>query len=157
MGGPDREFSGEYEHALDAKGRVSMPARFRDVLRKAGEEEVAVVRFYFGKVHCVTVFRVDAWEEALERLVERPDLTREERAALEHAVRHQAKFIPVDEQGRIVLPPEAREYAGLRKEVMIVGDGRKFHIVDRETYRAASQSLRAVLEANPELVRAIYR
>lgn len=150
-------FCGRYEHTLDGKGRFSVPARFRESLGEAGNGEVVVLCLYLGMERCVTIYGYEAWLDALEKIDNKPGISDDDRDSLIHLFRHEARLVPMDEQGRIVIPPEAREYASLKKEVVIVGEDRKLHVVNRELYRNVARGYRAGPDANPKMIRVVDR
>jgi len=113
------------------------------------------LRLYFGDEKCVTIYGCYEWESAVQKIEGDERLNDDERESLLHLFQHQAKFVPLDDQGRIVIPPEARDFAALQKDVMIVGDGNKLHVVNRDLYRRVDRVMRSGAEANPRLLRRV--
>lgn len=103
--------TGTYEHTLDAKGRLAMPARLR-------EEIGDCFHLAMGSDECLTIYPQSAWEA----LCQRAELLEEEEdiEAME-VFFAQAYRCVVDSQNRIVIPPQLREFAELEKDVVIVG------------------------------------
>lgn len=103
--------TGTYEHTLDAKGRLFMPARLR-------EEIGDCFHLAMGSDECLTIYPQSAWEA----LCQRAELLEEEEdiEAME-VFFAQAYRCVVDSQNRIVIPPQLREFAELEKDVVIVG------------------------------------
>lgn len=103
--------TGTYEHTLDAKGRLFMPARLR-------EEIGDCFHLAMGSDECLTIYPQSAWEA----LCQRAELLEEEEdiEAME-VFFAQAYRCVVDAQNRIVIPPQLREFAELEKDVVIVG------------------------------------
>jgi MraZ protein len=108
-------FLGEYQHTLDAKGRVSLPARFREDL----SGRLYVVK---GFEKCLFVYQAAAYEEFLEKLLAsnefNPEARRVQRFFTAGAVESKT-----DGAGRVMLPPVLREYAGLDRDAVIIGNG----------------------------------
>ena len=103
--------TGTFEHTLDAKGRLFMPARLR-------EEIGDCFHLAMGSDECLTIYPQSAWEA----LCQRAELLEEEEdiEAME-VFFAQAYRCVVDSQNRIVIPPQLREFAELEKDVVIVG------------------------------------
>ncbi len=104
---------GRYSHNLDAKGRVFVPAKMREVLGDT---------FIVAKVMepCICLYTVEGWNAMLEKLEELP-MTKS-RGLLRY-LSSNAVDVQVDSQGRVVLPKHLIEYAGLEKETLIIGAG----------------------------------
>ncbi len=104
---------GRYSHNLDAKGRVFVPAKMREVLGDT---------FIVAKIMepCICLYTVEGWHAMLEKLEELP-MTKS-RGLLRY-LSSNAADVQVDAQGRIVLPKHLIEHAGLEKETLIIGAG----------------------------------
>ena len=118
-------FLGDYQHTLDAKGRVSLPKRFRDEL--SGTVIVAK-----GFDRCLYVYASAEYEEFVKGL---PDQD------LDPANRQLRRFftagavpVDVDSAGRIILSPVLREYAGLKRDVAVTGNANRIEIWDAEAW-----------------------
>ena len=103
--------TGTYEHALDTKSRLSMPARLR-------EEIGDCFHLAMGADECLTIYPQAAWEDLCRRADELEE--EEDREAME-VFFAQTYRCTVDSQNRIVIPPLLRDYAALEKDVVIVG------------------------------------
>jgi MraZ protein len=139
-------FLGEYQHTLDAKGRVSLPRKFRDatggrlVVSKGFEKSLAV-------------YPVDVYERFLDGLVSGGDLTRDMRAVRRHFTAG-ADEVEVDGAGRISLTQGLRTFAGLGKDVVVAGVGDHIEIWDAKAWNAYEQDHAATIEdAAEELAR----
>lgn len=120
---------GQYQHGIDAKGRLFIPAKFREELGKT---------FYVtrGQDGCLSVFSEENWQRLTGRL---NDLPYSEVKKLRRFFSNAAECEP-DAQGRILLPQGLREYAGLEKEAVIVGMLNRAEIWSVENWRAADES-----------------
>jgi MraZ protein len=136
-------FRGRYPHTIDPKGRLSIPARFREELAGRGTETLVLTE---GD-HCIVAYPMDEWERFEEKLRQQPQLAPEMRNFLRIAVAS-AKDCPVDRAGRTLVPPEHREFAGLSKDVMIVGALNKFEIWNRERWNDHYQRARVAFDEN---------
>lgn len=107
------KFLGEFRHTLDAKGRVILPADFRDEL----SEGLVMAP---GQDNCLTVYPPDEWANALKGLRNLRSTDVRERQFV-RVITSQAHPGALDRQGRITIPARLRNYAGLTKDVMVVG------------------------------------
>jgi MraZ protein len=122
-------FRGRYQHTIDPKGRLSVPARFRDALAQYGESLVVV-----PNEHSLEVHPLEEWQRFEEKLNTQSMFAPEVRK-LSRLYISRAKDIALDGAGRILLPPDTRVQAGLEKEVTILGGGRKmFEVWDRARF-----------------------
>lgn len=111
--GRRRMFKGEYNHTLDAKGRIVIPSKVREEL---GSHFVITKAFD----QCLYLFPDTSWEKFVEKINSLP-------ASREKVRRVQRRFIgsswdcEPDKQGRFLIPPKLREYAGITRDVVLVG------------------------------------
>ncbi|MDD6308604.1 MAG: division/cell wall cluster transcriptional repressor MraZ [Clostridia bacterium] len=119
-------YIGQYCHSTDAKGRVIMPSRFREQLG----ESFVVTKGYEG---CLTVYSAAEWETFTARLLAMPDHNADARR-LVRMFSSGAVSCETDKQGRILLPQHLREYAGIEKEVMVIGALSRVEIWDTEKW-----------------------
>jgi MraZ protein len=106
-------FLGEFIHTIDDKGRLTIPAKFRADLA-AG---LVVTR---GIDRCLAIYALGEWERLAERVSALPLTDRRARAFRRLVFANASDAIP-DRQGRVLLPPRLREYAGLDSEVIVTG------------------------------------
>ena len=116
---------GTYEHGLDAKGRVIIPAKLREDL---GESFVVTL----GLDGCLFAYPMNEWEGFIEILKELPG-TKEARMLQRHFLANAAPC-ELDKQGRALIPAKLREYAGLAKETVFVGGLSKIEIWSKERW-----------------------
>jgi len=115
-------FIGEYNHNLDEKGRLAVPVKFRDDLKKG-----AVVTK--GLDGCLFLYTVDEWKVLAEKLSSLP-ISQSNTRAFARLMLAGAMDVQVDKQGRIILPDYLRKYAGLKKKVIIGGLYNRLEIWD---------------------------
>jgi MraZ protein len=130
-------FRGRYEHTIDPKGRLSIPARYREELVARSITTLVLTE---GD-RCVWAFPLDAWEQLEERLRQQSQFS-PERRNIARVMVSSAKECPVDRAGRTLVPPELRDFAGLKKEVVIAGVLESFEIWSRERWVEHHQTLR---------------
>lgn len=133
-------FTGSSTHKVDAKGRVSLPADYRKVLEGLGSNHIVVLpRMYQPEAH--VVLSQAGYEKVIEQF-EAMDLSHADTEALSLRIVADARQIPVDEAGRIVLSKDLREQIGIEGEACFVGGGSSFQIWDpgkRAAHDAALQ------------------
>jgi MraZ protein len=117
---------GEYKHNLDIKGRVAIPAKFREEL-KAG----AIITRGLDK--CLFLFGVKEWETLIQKLLSLP-LSQANSRAFVRLMLAGAAQVEFDNQGRILIPEYLRNYAGLKKQVIITGLYSRVEIWDNELW-----------------------
>jgi MraZ protein len=133
-------FLGEYQHSLDAKGRVILPAKYRDQLSGGAY----VTR---GRGGCLSVYTEQEFQDVADRVREASKRGGRELDAARSFFAGTAEVSP-DKQGRIAIPQQLREYAGLDKDVVVAGvfsrieiwDGRRWRERDREGEQSLNES-----------------
>ena len=119
-------FMGEYNHTIDAKGRLIIPARFRELL---GEEFILTK----GLDGCLSIYPMDAWE-AFETKLRALPLTNKNARTFTRFFVAGATNCELDKQGRILVPQTLREFAGLEKEVVLTGNLDRIEIRSKEKW-----------------------
>ncbi len=131
-------FMGEYLHNIDDKGRLIIPARFREGL---GEKFVITK----GLDNCLFVYPAEGWSEMEGKLRNLP-FTRADARAFVRFFFSGATECETDRQGRILLPANLREYASLNKEAVIVGVSTRVEIWSRALWEQYCQNTAAQYE-----------
>lgn len=106
-------FIGEFKHAIDEKGRVSLPSKFRAALASG----CVVTR---GLDKCLWVYPMDEWEKLAEKISELP-ITQKNARSFSRLMLAGASDLELDRVGRVNLPIYLRDYAAIKKDVVIVG------------------------------------
>ena len=119
-------FMGEYNHTVDTKGRLIVPSKFREQL---GDEFVVTK----GMDGCLFVYANDDWNAFEQKLTSLPLINKEARKFARFFLAGAAQ-VEVDKQGRILLPTNLRQFAGLEKDVVLVGVGSRIEIWSRENW-----------------------
>ncbi len=123
-------FRGVTQLNLDAKGRLAIPTRYRERLREqCGSRLVITV----DKDMCLLLYPQPAWEEIEAKLMQLPSFDTNARQIQRLMVGH-ATDVEMDGQGRVLLPPPLRRFAGLDKHVVMIGQGSKFELWDEERW-----------------------
>ena len=119
-------FMGEYNHTIDAKGRLIIPAKFREVL---GDEFVVTK----GMDGCLFVFDNSEWQVFAEKLRSLPMIDKEVRQFTRFFLAGAAS-VEVDKQGRILLPYVLRDFAGITKDTVLIGVGSRIEIWSKDRW-----------------------
>ena len=121
---------GRYDHGVDPKGRLFVPAKLRTELGDA---------FYvtLGLDHCLSVYTQEGWSRILEKFNSLPI---SQSTKMRFLFANAAKCEP-DKQGRFLLPAELRRYAGIGQEVTFIGQGDRAEIWDTATYQKLEEEM----------------
>lgn len=119
-------FIGEYTHNMDVKGRMAVPAKFRNKLSGG-----AIITRGLDK--CLFLFSIEEWQKLAEKIVSLP-LTQANSRAFSRLMLAGAADCNIDSQGRILIPDYLRKYAGLEKEVVIAGLYNRAEIWDEKSW-----------------------
>ncbi len=127
-------FYGTFHHAIDAKGRTSLPAKFRENLAAAGEPKVFLIQA--AGMKALRALPLSEWKKLEERILQ---VSPFDRRAQKNILRFvsSAQEIDLDEQGRVLVPGPLRTYAALQKDVVWTGMGRDMCLWDRAEYEQA--------------------
>lgn len=123
-------FYGEYQHSLDAKDRVIIPAKFREIFKEHYVEKFYVTR---GLDRCLFVFPEEEWKEQEKRFRDTP-FTREESRKFNRLYFSGACEAICDKQGRILVPSYLKEYAEIKQDVVIIGVSDRIEIWAKEKW-----------------------
>ncbi len=118
-------FIGQYEHSLDEKNRLFIPAKFRQ-----GHQEFIVTR---GLESCLFLFTKESWQQITEKLNALP-LTKHEARSFIRLFASAAQDCDVDDQGRILIPKILKDYAVIRKPVTVIGVINRIEIWDTQKW-----------------------
>lgn len=123
-------FRGVNTISLDAKGRMAMPARYRDRFMETCDGQLVVT---VDRDHCLLLYPLPEWEEIERKLVRLPSLNKQARRLQRLLIGH-ATECELDSHGRILLPPPLREFAHLDKHLVLIGQGNKFELWDEKIW-----------------------
>ena len=124
-------FYGEHEHTIDRKGRLIIPSRFLEVMKEHYTDRFVVTR---GLDRCLFLFPEDEWrtQEAKFRAL---SFTKQEARRFNRFYFSGASELTCDRQGRVLIPPYLKEYAGIKRDVMLVGVSNRIEIWDQEEWK----------------------
>jgi transcriptional regulator MraZ len=123
-------FSGRFDHSIDEKGRVSIPARFREVLLRSNHDRLYITNNFSSRERCLELYPPDEWQRIIDRFSQRnrfdPLLQTFETFFIGGA--HET---PVDRQGRILIPSHLREWARIGRDVVFSALRDRFQLWDK--------------------------
>jgi len=129
-------FRGAIKVTLDAKGRLAIPTRHREPLQARCDGQLIVT---VDRDHCLLIYPAPDWDEIERKLVRLPSLNKQVRRLKRLMLGHAAD-VEIDGHGRILLPRELREFAGLEKAAMLVGQGNKFELWNEDSWNQKRDS-----------------
>jgi MraZ protein len=119
-------FRGRYEHTIDGKGRLSIPSKFREVLKDEYDSRLVVTTLD----GCLIAYPHQEWLALEEKISQLPAFNKNTRSFLRNFY-SSGVDCPIDKLGRILVPQALRDYAGLTKDVMLMGIFKQFEIWDK--------------------------
>jgi len=122
-------FRGRFEHTIDFKGRVSIPAKFRELLSEKYDDRIIITNFD----RCLVAFPYEEWRN-VEDKISSLSMVKKEVKAFQRFFISGATECPIDKLGRILIPPTLRNYALLEKDVVFAGMGKMFEVWSRERW-----------------------
>jgi MraZ protein len=138
-------FEGRSRHSLDEKGRLAIPARFKEILKRKADSSLVVTNLN----NCLVAFARDDWQKIKEKAVNLPLFDSAANIYIRYFISG-AIACPL-KQGRILIPSNLRELAGLNKEVVLVGHLTRFEIWDKakwdEEFERAKKSFPGISQS----------
>jgi MraZ protein len=122
---------GEYQHFLEEKGRLAIPAK----LRKINGADISVYVVTKGLEHCLFMYPLSEWEERIVKRMDGLALGNKSAREFKRFILGSAAEVLPDGQGRVNIPQNLREYAGIDKEVTISAVGDRIELWDTQTWR----------------------
>ncbi|MGD8858639.1 MAG: division/cell wall cluster transcriptional repressor MraZ [Myxococcales bacterium] len=130
-------FRGRYEHAIDGKGRTSLPSRFREVLGATGESRIVITT---GLEPCLVAYPLQEWVAFEERLAALPQFD-ESVSMLRRIYVSGAVECDLDKLGRVLIPANLRKHAGLSREALWAGMGTHVELWDKARFEELRTSV----------------
>lgn len=127
-------FRGQFTHTIDSKGRVSLPARFREVVLKNGDPRLVITPSPFDP--CLHVHPMMEWEELEKKVAELPRM-KDEVVWFRRVYVSRAIECEVDKAGRLLIPPDLREQTSLEKDVLWAGMGKNLELWSKPLWTKA--------------------
>ena len=124
-------FRGVQHINLDAKGRMAVPSRQRELLSVLGDGHIVLT--VDTQTSCLTLYPLPEWEQ-IERQIESLSSFDPMSQRVKHLLIGHANDLELDNSGRVLLPQELRQYAKLEKHVCLIGQGKKLEIWDQQSW-----------------------
>ena len=124
-------FYGSHAINMDAKGRIAIPARVRELLQESANGQVVLTAHTENR--CLHLFPENQWGEILPKIEALPSFNKISRRAKLLLMGH-ASQLELDANGRILVPPTLREYGGLEKRLILVGQGKSLELWSEEKF-----------------------
>jgi len=144
-------FRGSFEHTLDSKGRLSIPAKFREVLLGKGDDRIVITNFVVDATRCLDVYPLDEWIRFEEEIGKKPKFDRR-MVLFQNYYLGGACECSVDTHGRILIPPLLRGYANLKRDVVLVSALDKFRVWDKEAWKKVFTEAEEKLMQDPDFL-----
>lgn len=135
-------FYGEYEHSIDTKGRLIIPSKFREAFKENYVDRFFVTR---GLDQCLFVFTEDEWKKQEFRFKSLP-FTNTEARHFNRIYFSGACEVLCDKQGRILVPQYLKDYAGIRRDCVIVGVSNRMEIWAKESWKEFYEGVKGNFE-----------
>lgn len=129
-------FRGVTQLTLDSKGRLAVPSKHRETLLAHCEGRLVVTA---DPGRCLLVYPLPAWEPIQQKLMALSSFNERTRALQRLLVGH-ADDVELDGAGRILIPPALRGFAGMERQVVLVGQGNRFELWDDARWRAVTEA-----------------
>ncbi len=131
---------------LDPKSRLAMPTKYRDALSEIAAGQLVLTIDHTDK--CLLLYPYSEWQTVERALIALPNMHRRVRTIQRLMLGHAAE-VELDIQGRLLIPAPLREYAGMDKKVVLLGQANKFELWDHATWEMARNSWLQALHNEP--------
>lgn len=135
-------FYGEYLHSVDRKGRLILPAKFREAAKSHFIERFFVTR---GLDNCLFMFSEEEWRSQ-ENKLKSISFTKQQARTFNRLYFSGAVEVSADAQGRILLPQYLKEFAGIKRDVVIVGVSNRVEIWAKERWQEFYENSKSSFE-----------
>lgn len=134
---------------IDAKGRMAVPMRYREALHHDGAYHLVIT--IDTEASCLLLYPIHAWELIEEKLQQLSSFNKTTRRIQRLLIGH-ATELEMDSNGRVLIPPLLREYAGITKKAILVGQGKKFELWDEDRWqKKRDQWIKEQIDPDEEL------
>ncbi|MBV8882339.1 MAG: division/cell wall cluster transcriptional repressor MraZ [Planctomycetaceae bacterium] len=134
-------FVGEFTHAIDEKNRLVLPAKFRAFITDPEDKKgFFIVASPIPGEHCLRLYTMSGWKQVAAKLREEANKAKDPARYLRFFA-SRGEFGALDSQNRLVVPQKLMDYAGLKKEILMVGNVDWIEVWNVGEYRAATESL----------------
>ena len=141
-------FYGEYEHTIDKKGRLILPSKFREAFKAHYVERIYATR---GLDKCLFVFTEEEWKQQEQKFKSMP-FTKAQSRQFNRLYFSGACELVCDKQGRVLLPGYLKDYAGIKRDVMIVGISNRIEVWAKDKWKEYYDSSKGSFEEIAEKI-----
>jgi len=127
---------GEYNHTLDDKDRVVLPAKFRNTIKENKLKSFYLTR---GLDKCLYMYTDSEWQKQIDKIKTFPD-TKSEVRAFQRMYVSGAAGVSVDSQGRVLIPAHLKQFASIKKDVVVLGVGERIEVWDKSEWEKFYES-----------------
>jgi MraZ protein len=143
-------FRGNFNHVLDNKGRVSLPAEFRRILGEKKQNSIVLTNYISEGSRCLEGFALSDWEK-FEKKLRSKSRFNAKLQRLENFYLSRAAQCEIDSAGRILLPQHLRLYAGIEQEITFTSSIHGFRVWDSRVWNMVFSAAESALLENPDL------
>ena len=148
-------FRGRHDHTIDVKGRLSIPAKFREWLAANGENQLIVTNFIFKDKSCLDVYPFGEWQKLEQDILEQQKNSDPDMSHFLNFYLSSATPCELDAHGRILVPEDLREFAELKRDVVLVSRLKKFQVWDKANWKEVFADSKEKIANNPGLMRSL--
>jgi MraZ protein len=130
-------FRGVNNLTVDAKGRMAVPTKYRDRIHAQSHGQLVLT--IDTEERCLLLYPLPTWEDIERKLDALPSFNKAARRVQRLLIGH-ATEVEMDSHGRLLLPPPLREFAGMDKKVVLIGQGKKFEVWDEQSWNDRRES-----------------
>ena len=133
-------FRGSHNVTLDAKGRIMLPVKVREIVHEISQGQVHIT--IHNEDSCLLIYPTPNWLAVEEQILNLPNLDSPANRDLQRFLIGNAREVEVDSGGRLLIPPLLREYQDLQKQLILAGGGRKLELWNQATWMERLESWR---------------
>lgn len=148
-------FRGRHDHTIDGKGRLSIPASFRQWLTANGETQLIVTNNSFKDKNCLDIYPFSEWQKLEQDILQQQKNADPDMLHFLNFYLSTATPCELDAHGRILIPQDLREFAELKRDVVLVSVLKKFRVWDKANWKDVFADSHEKIANNPGLMRAL--
>ena len=133
-------FAGEFRHTIDAKNRLVVPNKFRVFITDEADRKGFFVVAGIAHDRCIRLYTLSAWKKVMEKVRRDADKKQDPSQHIRYFA-SRGEFSPIDAQHRLVIPQKLLNYAGIKKDVLMVGTMDWIEVWSESDYHAATENL----------------
>jgi MraZ protein len=147
-------FRGSFPHSIDEKGRVAIPVKWRDLLATRDDARLVLTRFIVDGTRCLDVYPYDEWVKFEEKMLQQKRFGRAV-VRFENFYISRSHDCAMDKQGRVLIPPQLRDYANLHKDIVFAGVLQKFRLWNATAWDSVDQAAEQAISDDPSFLESL--